>query len=735
MAPSDIQFIIQWWTLFFIIGIFFFPFTSLLFSFFADKGYLFAKVIGMLILSYVLFLLGTIRLVPFTTISALCVSALVGSLFLLSVSLMHKNTLFFLVKRTWKIIIVEECLFILTLFFWSYIRLHQPDIHGLEKYMDFGFVNSIGKSTYFPPKDMWFTPYPINYYFFGHFITAVLTKVSGIPSFITYNLMLSTLFAFAFTLSYAIIINMISFLTGQMQKGKAGIKMPIFTFLIGVITASLVSLGGNLHILYIFFNPYKNESPVPFSELTLGLQTIPNAYWYPNATRFIYNTIHEFPIYSFVVSDLHGHVLSIPIILTILAFLLQIFISKKIHVFSVLFLAFLLSSAYMTNAWDGAIYLLLSLMVLFFVQLIDILSKKTKVHLAQISFAFFKTSLIVDSIYYGMVLLAAFFIFSLPFSLFFQTAALVKGIGILCAPKFLTNMQHLGPFIFEVDHCQKSPFWQLFILYGFFYFFVFSFILFLSRVKKIIYTDIFILLVIFIGSFLIFIPEFFYIKDIYPAHYRANTMFKLTYEAFIMLSLVSGYIIARLLLYLPQVKTLSGKISNGVFILISILLISLVLLYPSFAINSYYNNLSSPKSLNGTTYLKQLHPGDYEAITWLNKTIQTQVVIAEAQGDSYTDFARISSNTGLPTILGWTVHEWLWRGSYDIPSPRIEEIKKLYETKNLQEAKTILKKYNVALVYVGALEKEKYPKVSENKFKKLGKVVYKKGDTTIYKIF
>ncbi len=36
-------------------------------------------------------------------------------------------------------------------------------------------------------------------------------------------------------------------------------------------------------------------------------------------------------------------------------------------------------------------------------------------------------------------------------------------------------------------------------------------------------------------------------------------------------------------------------------------------------------------------------------------------MVLEANGDSYTGFERVSASTGLPTILGWYVHEWLWR--------------------------------------------------------------------------
>ena len=160
-----------------------------------------------------------------------------------------------------------------------------------------------------------------------------------------------------------------------------------------------------------------------------------------------------------------------------------------------------------------------------------------------------------------------------------------------------------------------------------------------------------------------------------------------------------------------------------------------VFLYPYFAINSYFGNLKTYHGLNGTNYLKPLYPNDYEAILWINKNIKEQPVILEAQGDSYeTYYARVSANTGLPTVLGWTVHEWLWRGTYDIPSPRISEVEKMYESGDLEETETLLKKYDISFVFIGKLEKQKYLTLNEQKFKTLGKLIYQNGNTKIYKI-
>ncbi len=184
-----------------------------------------------------------------------------------------------------------------------------------------------------------------------------------------------------------------------------------------------------------------------------------------------------------------------------------------------------------------------------------------------------------------------------------------------------------------------------------------------------------------------------------------------------------------------------------IFLAVTCFLFMFVFIYPYFAITSYYGNfLINPKfgiptaikpmgDLDGTLYLKGIHNGDYEAIQFLNKNIKGQPVILEAQGDSYTDYARISANTGLPTVLGWTVHEWLWRGTYDIPAPRIEEVKKMY-TGTPEETISLLNKYNVSFIIVGKLEKEKYPDLQEDRFNSIGKVIFSSSDnaTKIYQV-
>ena len=167
---------------------------------------------------------------------------------------------------------------------------------------------------------MWFSGEIINYYYFGHLIFAVLTKLSTISSAITYNLSIATICALAFSSSFSIASNLVF-----LSLKKIDFKKIIAA---GLISALLLTFGGNLHSVYKITKINITNN----GKLVLNKEAITKAvdsYWYPDATRFIgYDpdtkdkTIHEFPLYSFVVADLHGHMNDIPIVLFFMAFLL-----------------------------------------------------------------------------------------------------------------------------------------------------------------------------------------------------------------------------------------------------------------------------------------------------------------------------------------------------------------------------------------------------------------------------
>lgn len=712
---ADLIYVIQWWFYLTVIGLIFVPVSTVIFSKLLDRGYFFSKILGIGTITYIVFIGGILHILPFNILSIY--SALLIAL-IINIIVFRKFGIGKISSKRIYLVLFEELLFFLLIALWVYIKGFQPDIYGLEKYMDFGFINSILRSQYFPPQDMWFAPESINYYYFGHLVTALLTKLSNLPSYISYNLMLSTIFAFT-ALSAFSIVSTITF--NVLSKRATAI-------LAGILASITTSLGGNLHTVYTLFKPYSlPENPEPLWRLTFSPATFPNNYWYPNATRFIPFTIHEFPAYSFVVSDLHGHVLDIPFVFLTIASIYMLFARKKVDISMTIFIAFLLSIMYMTNAWDGIIYFgLFSLSVLILnLSIIKTKSGKRKTYLKffkiTISKVENKIGYILSSAKYIVLAAVSYFIFSLPFNLNFKP--FVSGFGVLCPPEFLVKIGEIGPIIFEANHCQRSPLWMIITLYGFFLFFVISLCIKILKLKKVENSLYFVLALITISLLLILAPELVYAKDIYPAHYRANTMFKLGYQAFIMLSITSSFAIAYLL----------NKGRRLIWLPVILLLLSFILIYPYFAVDSYFDGLREYKGINGIKYLETLHPNDYKAISWINSNIANQPLILEAQGDSYSDYGRISANTGLGTVLGWTVHEWLWRGDYSYPQSRMDDVRALYED-DLEKTKSLIKKYGVSYVYVGDLERTKYPLLQENKFLQLGELIYQNEGVKIYKI-
>jgi uncharacterized membrane protein len=155
-------------------------------------------------------------------------------------------------------------------------------------------------------------------------------------------------------------------------------------------------------------------------------------------------------------------------------------------------------------------------------------------------------------------------------------------------------------------------------------------------------------------------------------------------------------------------------------------------MYPFYSIKSYYG-FQQYRGLYGLSWLKSSYPDDYAAVSWMAQNIKNQPVVLEAVGESYTDHARVSAFTGLPTVLGWRVHEWLWRGSFDIPGQRSEEVRTMYEQPTSPLAQRLFGQYQVKYVFIGDLEQEAY-QLNEQDLKSLGKVVFESGPTTVVEI-
>ncbi|MFH1560959.1 MAG: DUF2298 domain-containing protein [Patescibacteria group bacterium] len=684
MILGDLSTILYWWLALLGLGILFLPAALVFLSRLWDRGWLSGKTIGLLVLSYLAFLGGRFHLLPFGRQGLVLILVLVAILDLYYLADPTRGKHFWkLLRSNWKRFLLIEILFLLGLTGWSLVRGFQPSIEGLEKFMDFGFVNSILRSKWFPPADIWFAGQGINYYYFGHLQAAVLTKLTAIEPAVTYNLMIGTIFAMTFTGGLVLIASLIASV-----KKKVSTSRLLMAALAGAL---LLVLGANLHPL--IYNLQTRVFKKPYCDGSL-------TYWYPNATRFIGYcpdnpkdaTIHEFPAYSFVVADLHGHMNNIPTVLLFLSLLLVIGLGlreKKEWTWKealpgLVISGWLLGLMYMTNSWDFPIYG--ALLGMFFL---------------------FVSRDLIKTLFWGLTVLVSSIVFALPFALSFSP--MTEGIKLVEA---------------------HSLWWQLLVLWGFFWllsllFWIWS----VRRRKQLAVADIFVLVATFWATVLIIIPELVYIKDIYIAEYhRANTMFKLVYQSFMIYCLASGYIFWRLK------SGLKKPILKIVFLAVFVLGFLAQMIYPYFTLRGYYGGLKEYKGLYGMDFLKNSYPDNYQAVLWFNENVTGQPVVLEAVGDSYTLYNHLSAMTGLPTVEGWLVHEWLWRGGYDQPGKRATDVNDIYQGEDDSRARQLLDQYQVEYVLVGPLEREKYPNLVENRFARMGDLVFHQGEVSVYQI-
>ncbi len=697
--------IVVWYLFSFVFSLAVMPLGAFIFNRFRDRGYPFYRIIGLGVSGYLVFTATSFGLLPFTR------TTIFGTLFLiLLLNIVFRNK----TRQMWpglKTVIAYEVLFLAMFSFWSFVKGHEPSIRSLEKYMDFGFINSLLNSRFLPPQDPWFAStgqqfFSINYYYFGHFLTALLIKLTGTVPSVGYNLMLAFIFALATTASFSLGANLFVFLT---EKSKY--RRNVLIILSGILALLLVNFAGNLHTIYLFTKGYTPENPQPFWQILSSFN--PRGYWYPNATRFIPFTIHEFPSYSYVVSDLHGHVLDIPFVLLAIGLFMSLLKNRdRLSDLAILiFITLTLAINYMTNSTDLLVYGTL----LFFILVIKY-EQARRVFLS-----------------YAAIILAAL-ILTAPFSVYFKPFA--SSLGVNCAPDFLLRLGKLGPFVFEADRCQTSPFWMLALLWGFFWlnFLVFLRFIFFARLadsEQKGRSGYFVFFLFVHSILLTLFAEFFYFKDIYPAHFRANTMFKLGYQAYIMMSVLSaGTIVYMIHAFRKQAAKL-----KAVYFAILVPMLVLVLSYPLLSIPSYFTR-DSFLTLDGSHWVKEEYPEIHEMINVLNKkkVEDGPFTILEAHGDSYTDYNVISAHTGLPTVAGWPVHEWLWRGSYEVVRPRAEEVSTVYQSDDLGRVKKILAKYNVRYVIVSDLEKQKYESLNYQKFYRIGKPIYRNNNSYLFEV-
>ncbi|MBI3537720.1 MAG: hypothetical protein HY070_09215, partial [Chloroflexi bacterium] len=241
----------------------------------------------------------------------------------------------------------------------------------------------------------------------------------------------------------------------------------------------------------------------------------------------------------------------------------------------------------------------------------------------------------------------------------------------------------------------------------------------------------FVLLLAFTAFLLTFGTEFVFLRDSFGS--RMNSVFKFYFQAWALLSVAAAYIVYNL------ARDLRG-LARGVWFIAFALLFGASMAYPALAIPNKADGFQRAATLDGIEWIRNQSAGDFAAIEWLKENAPRGAGIVEAVGDDYSYGNRISMATGLPTILGWVGHELQWRGNTKLFEDnaagvnRRADIARVYQTSDAREALTLLDKYAIKFVVVGAIEKAQY-NLSKTQIEKFGRIlnlVFENGDTRIY---
>ena len=795
--------LISWYLILVLLGWITFLFTYRLFSKLTGHGFMFSRSLGFLLWGFIFWLLGSLGVLQNQP------GGILFALFLLVavsfwVGWSKRGEILTWIKSHWRMILMAECVFLLSFVFMLIVRAGNPDATGTEKPMELAFINAVIKSNSIPPHDPWLSGYAISYYHFGYILTGMLAKLTHTSGGLAFNLMLSITFAMSALGAYGILLNLISPADTEDRKFKKSLLWallgPLFLLFVSNLEPILelfhqagigwdLATGTSQFWSWINLNSL-NTPPSP------PLTVIPQRFWWWwQSSRVIQDIdflgnvsglspIDEFPAFSFVLGDLHPHVLVMPYAMLLIGIALNVFrggmdmdwklFGKTIPYRWDMFLicAILLGGIAFLNTWDLPVYFAL-LTVSFLLnrvrrkgwhkqQVKDFLILAVPLGVSSIllylpfylSFQSQAGGILPNLIYptRGLYLWLMFGTLFIPMFLLFiwlkkswrnafwgwgagLTGIIIIILALLAvALGFVVAQTSMG---LQVMVSQEESTFLGFLSASFTHRLMFGFSLvtlallmttglaFLlgclrqdqdeHRPEKSIS---FIMLLIVLGTLMVIVPEFLYLLDNFGT--RMNTIFKFYYQAWMLWSIASAY---ASVMILRKGKWLSKTII--------VLVILMGLVFPVLAYPSKTNQFSIDReaALDASAYIDIYLPDEAAAIRWLSQ--QPTGAVVEAVGGQYSGYARVSTHSGQPAVLGWPGHEGQWRGGYEEVGNRENDIRILYETQSWDTALNIIRQYDVRYIFLGSLEQSTYFVNSEKFTSNLG-YGFEQGGVEVY---
>ena len=801
-----------------LIGLAAFPLAFYLLPRLADRGFTLSKPLGILLVSYLFWVLG---LAHIPTVQPIAI-ALVLLMAALSAYIAYRNfdDLRDFIVREWRTIVIAEAIFLVFFIGWTLFRSYDPFINHTEQPMDLALLSASINSQVGHPEDPWLRGEPVSYYYFGYWMMGALSQISAIQSHISYNLALALIPAMSAMGIFGIVFNMV-----RMDKARSGVagtdsmstvrasvsaaladsthrKLAIIAGIAAALFLVIVAnLEGVLEFMRLngmgsqgFYDWIRiNDLPGPIVTPPQSW-TPPDFWWWFHASRvintfdgvhFIDNTIQEFPFFSFLLGDMHPHVMSIPFIALFVGIALNIYRLpsdfwrnyRSVYPYAiVLTAALVLGGLGFNNLWD---------MPTFAALLIGILALKAYREGSDIpqsvALAFFPV---------GLAILALAVLMYSPYLL--DINAGVNGIGVVITHTRAIHMFIVwGLFLTAVTPFLLATFWQTTVqrdwaaqtltagalAFAPWLLWTLAYLPSDGSIEEVISRFIGILpltalvaigvynalylarreneggrlfatVLAVLGLGLIIGSEFLFIRDFF--NNRGNTVFKLYYQAWILLAAASAFAVYY---WLSTIQSRTGWRATFSYVWAAAFVLLLIgsLYYPLAAAKTKPDTPYAGPTLDGLSFVQQNRPAEYDAIAWLKQNASPDAAIVEAVGE-WSDWGLISRSTGLPTIVNWLGHQKQWRGGwekFDANKPdvsralrdkyfddRTAEVERIYTTLDPAEAQVILYKYDIDYVYIGQRERDKYGIEGIPKFDAIADLVFTdpNGEAIIYRV-
>jgi len=367
------------------------------FSFFEkahDRGFSAAKVTGLILWGYIYWIGNISGVLANNRAGAVSALFLLAALSFFFARKQGFANIYGWVKNNRSQIVWHEAIFVIAFSTWAIVRATNPEISGTEKPMELAFINGIFHSPQLPPNDPWLSGYAISYYYFGYLIVAALMHLLGTVAGTAFNLAISLTFALVAAASWGILVNLLVQKAQDLKIHWEDKHLRRRILLIALLAPLFILILGNaeaflelLHSRGLFWDEQLTSSAfwqwLDIQDLTkppaLPLEWRPNRLggaWWWRASRVLQDytaagqsreIIDEFPCFSFLLADLHPHVLAMPLVLLaiytgfyIMRFSIKTAGSRNMldHLRSpgLWFVAFITGSLIFMNTWDFPIY-------------------------------------------------------------------------------------------------------------------------------------------------------------------------------------------------------------------------------------------------------------------------------------------------------------------------------------------------------------------------------------------